>query len=191
MSLRRFEHFSGERAQIYYLPETIPIEKSWEWTQDVNCAANIMNQLVTYCGNAHLQEMYGLYAVGGFRSVQMRLRTFLCYFVWWWEDVLKLNWKNGPRSPGHCGMLEINFILRRSSSTQERSWMAPLDIWQSTSTFWLHRIELHMEINLLYTEIKLAFFACITRWFLLCTMLHFVIHCLVWCPLSLLGPVGL
>ena len=47
----------------------------------MNCATNIMNQLVTYYGNAHLQEMYGLYVVGGFGSVQMRLRTFFCYFI--------------------------------------------------------------------------------------------------------------
>ena len=35
--------------------------------------------------------------------------------------------KDGPQSPRRCGMLEISFISGRSSSTQERFWMAPLD----------------------------------------------------------------
>ena len=48
-------------------------------------------------------------------------------FARWWEDFLKLNWKNGPRSSGQYGMLEINFISSKSTSTQERSLMAPLD----------------------------------------------------------------
>ena len=35
-----------------------------------------------------------------------------------------------------------------------------------------------MRINLLYTEVNMAVYACITRWVLLCTMMQFVTHCL-------------
>ena len=47
---------------------------------------------------------------------------------------------------------------------------------------WLHKTELHMRINLLYTEVNRAVYACITRWDLLCALMQSATLCIVLMP---------
>ena len=76
-----------------------------------------MNQLVTYCGNAHLQEMYGRYAVGGFRSAQTWLRISFLLF----------------------GMM-----VRRLSQVELERWATvSWVLWNARNKFYFEQVQLH------------------------------------------------
>ena len=64
---------------------------------------------------------------GKIQKCSNEAQDFFLLFHMMVRRLLMLNRKNGPRSPGQYGMLEINFISSESNSTRKRSLMAPLD----------------------------------------------------------------
>ena len=56
---------------------------------------------------------------------------------------------------------------------------------------WMHRAEQHMWINLFYTEVNRAVYACITRWVLLLAVMQSATLCIVLMPPIVLSGIKL
>lgn len=85
--------------------------------------ASTLNLLPIFCGNVHLQEMYGLYAEAKYRNSQMLLKSFSSYSATYWTSSHARNLNNGLWSVGQYGMLKTDFSLKSFKIILNLFWL--------------------------------------------------------------------
>ena len=99
----------GSHVQIFFLLELMCISERSKSIQRVKSAASMLNLLLIFCRNVHLQETCGHYAEAKYRNSRMMLRSFSSSSAAYWTSSHAWNLNGGLWSVGQYVMLGIDF----------------------------------------------------------------------------------
>lgn len=95
----------------------------------VKSVANMLNLLLIFCRNVHLQEMCGHYDEAKYRNSQMMLRSFSSSSAAYWTSSHAWNLNGGLWSVGQYVMLGTYFTLKRFKTILNLFWLGLLVSW--------------------------------------------------------------